>query len=79
MYVKNLAFYSTNVVEGMGRGVVVETGDDTAMGSIAALVATLDSGQTPINKEIQSFVGPPLHSSLVSSSSSLPWSWDILG
>ena len=53
---KNLAFYSTNVVEGKGRGVVVKTGDDTVMGSFAGLVATLDSGQTPINKEIQSFV-----------------------
>eukprot|EP00092_Neocalanus_flemingeri_P107949 GFUD01138573.1.p1 GENE.GFUD01138573.1~~GFUD01138573.1.p1 ORF type:complete len:1018 (+),score=307.35 GFUD01138573.1:120-3173(+) len=53
---KNLAFYSTNVVEGKGRGVVVKTGDDTVMGSIAGLVATLESGQTPINKEIQSFV-----------------------
>ena len=54
---KNLAFYSTNVVVGKDRGVVVKTGDDTVMGSIAGLVATLDSGQTPINKEIQSFVG----------------------
>ena len=53
---KNLAFYSTNVVEGKGRGVVIKTGDDTVMGSIAGLVAGLDSGQTPINKEIQSFV-----------------------
>ena len=53
---KNLAFYSTNVVVGKDRGVVVKTGDDTVMGSIAGLVATLDSGQTPINKEIQSFV-----------------------
>jgi len=53
---KNLAFYSTNVVEGKGRGVVIKTGDDTVMGSIAGLVAGMDEGQTPINKEIQSFV-----------------------
>jgi len=53
---KNLAFYSTNVVEGKGRGVVIKTGDDTVMGTIAGLVAGLDAGQTPINKEIESFI-----------------------
>ena len=53
---KNLAFYATNVVEGTGKGVVVKTGDDTVMGCIAGLVATLDSGKSPINKEISKFV-----------------------
>jgi len=53
---KNLAFYSTNVVEGKGRGVIIKTGDDTVMGSIAGLVAGMGSGQTPINKEIAHFV-----------------------
>ena len=53
---KNLAFYSTNVVEGQGRGVVVKTGDHTVMGCIAHLVTTIDSGKTPINKEISKFV-----------------------
>ena len=53
---KNLAFYSTNVVEGQGRGVVVKTGDHTVMGCIANLVTTIDSGKTPINKEISKFV-----------------------
>ena len=50
---RNLAFYSTNVVEGVGRGVVIKTGDETVMGSIAGLVASLDSGKTPINKEVE--------------------------
>ena len=53
---KNLAFYSTNAVEGQGRGVVVKTGDHTVMGCIANLVTTIDSGKTPINKEISKFV-----------------------
>ena len=35
---------------------VVKTGDDTVMGCIAGLVATLDSGKSPINKEISKFV-----------------------
>ena len=32
---KNLAFFSTNCVEGAGRGIVVQTGDNTIMGRIA--------------------------------------------
>ena len=37
----------------VGRGVVIKTGDETVMGSIAGLVASLDSGKTPINKEVE--------------------------
>ena len=40
------------VVEGTGTGLVIKTGDETVMGCIAGLVATLDSGKTPINKEV---------------------------
>ena len=50
---RNLAFYSTNVVEGKGTGVVIKTGDETLMGTIAGLVATLDPGKPPINKEVE--------------------------
>ncbi|TKR61221.1 hypothetical protein L596_028362 [Steinernema carpocapsae] len=53
---RNLAFFSTNVVEGTGKGVVVLTGDNTIMGRIAALVATVSSGETPIAKEIVHFI-----------------------
>ena len=35
---------------------MVKTDDDTVMGCIAGLVATLDSGKFPINKEISKFV-----------------------
>lgn len=28
----NLAFYSTNIVEGRGRGIVISCGDDTLIG-----------------------------------------------
>ena len=53
---RNLGFFSTNVLEGKGVGVVLETGDSTVIGNIAGLVANLGKGQTPINKEIKSFI-----------------------
>ena len=53
---KNVAFFSTDILEGRGRGVVIETGDLTLIGSIAKIVSNLEQGQTPINKEIQSFI-----------------------
>ena len=39
------------MVEGKGR--VIKTGDETVMGTIVGLVATLDSAKTPINKEVE--------------------------
>lgn len=53
---RNLAFFSTNVVEGTCRGVVIATGDETVMGRIANLTAGLDEIQSPISKEIQHFI-----------------------
>lgn len=53
---KNLAFFSTNVVEGICRGVVIATGDATVMGRIANLTAGLEEIQSPISKEIQHFI-----------------------
>nr|KAG5705317.1 hypothetical protein BaRGS_010768 [Batillaria attramentaria] len=53
---RNLAFFSTNAVEGTCRGVVVRTGDDTVMGRIANLASGLDTGETPIAKEIRHFI-----------------------
>jgi len=53
---KNLAFFSTNAVEGTMKGVVVNTGDNTVMGRIAGLASGLDSGDTPIAKEIAHFI-----------------------
>eukprot|EP00639_Heterosigma_akashiwo_P015433 CAMPEP_0206397180 /NCGR_PEP_ID=MMETSP0294-20121207/23281_1 /ASSEMBLY_ACC=CAM_ASM_000327 /TAXON_ID=39354 /ORGANISM="Heterosigma akashiwo, Strain CCMP2393" /LENGTH=1388 /DNA_ID=CAMNT_0053852161 /DNA_START=101 /DNA_END=4267 /DNA_ORIENTATION=- len=52
----NLAFFGTSVPEGSLKGVVVNTGDDTVMGKIAALTLNVDAGQTPINKEIHHFI-----------------------
>ncbi len=53
---KNLAFFSTNAVEGTARGIVVNIGDNTVMGRIAGLASGLDTGDTPIAKEIAHFI-----------------------
>ena len=53
---RNLAFFSTNAVEGTARGIVVNVGDQTVMGRIAGLASGLDTGETPIAKEIAHFI-----------------------
>merc|ERR1712112_123148 len=53
---KNLAFFSTNAVEGTAVGMVVNIGDNTVMGRIAGLASGLASDQTPIAKEIEHFI-----------------------
>ncbi|XP_054760297.2 sodium/potassium-transporting ATPase subunit alpha-3-like isoform X1 [Lytechinus pictus] len=53
---RNIAFFSTNAVEGTARGVVISTGDNTVMGRIANLASGLDVGETPIAKEIEHFI-----------------------
>lgn len=53
---KNLAFFSTNAVEGSAKGLVVCTGDRTVMGRIAHLASGLDTGETPIAREIAHFI-----------------------
>merc|ERR1712079_405435 len=53
---RNLAFFSTNAVEGTCVGTVVNIGDNTVMGRIAGLASGLEGGQTPIAKEIEHFI-----------------------
>ncbi|KAI9562820.1 alpha subunit of putative +/K+ ATPase [Daphnia sinensis] len=53
---KNLAFFSTNAVEGTAKGIVIGIGDNTVMGRIAGLASGLSSGQTPIAKELEHFI-----------------------
>jgi sodium/potassium-transporting ATPase subunit alpha len=43
-------------VEGTAKGIVIYTGDRTVMGRIAHLAADLDSGMTPIAREIEHFI-----------------------
>nr|XP_018906490.1 PREDICTED: sodium/potassium-transporting ATPase subunit alpha-like [Bemisia tabaci] len=53
---KNLAFFSTNAVEGTAKGIVILCGDHTVMGRIAGLTSNLKQGDTPIAKEIHHFM-----------------------
>ncbi|XP_031438332.1 sodium/potassium-transporting ATPase subunit alpha-1b [Clupea harengus] len=53
---RNVAFFSTNCVEGTARGIVISTGDKTVMGRIATLASGLEVGQTPISREIEHFI-----------------------
>eukprot|EP01134_Creolimax_fragrantissima_P001977 CFRG1977T1 len=53
---RNLAFYSTNAVEGTGIGLVVSVGDNTVIGRIASLVNKTKNVQTPIAAEIEHFI-----------------------
>ncbi|MBN3322248.1 AT1A2 ATPase, partial [Atractosteus spatula] len=53
---RNIAFFSTNCVEGTARGIVIATGDRTVMGRIATLASGLEVGRTPISMEIEHFI-----------------------
>jgi len=53
---RNIAFFSTNAVEGTATGIVIRTGDRTVMGRIANLASGLNTGETPIAKEIGHFI-----------------------
>jgi sodium/potassium-transporting ATPase subunit alpha len=53
---RNLAFFSTNCVEGAATGIVINTGDRTIMGRIANLASGLAMGETPIAREIEHFI-----------------------
>lgn len=53
---RNLAFFSTNAVEGTATGIVVKIGDNTVMGRIANLASGLGSGKTPIAIELEHFI-----------------------
>ncbi|MGH0130402.1 UNVERIFIED_CONTAM: hypothetical protein FKN15_018299, partial [Acipenser sinensis] len=53
---RNIAFFSTNCVEGTACGIVIKTGDHTVIGRIATLTSGLEVGQTPISIEIEHFI-----------------------
>lgn len=53
---KNLAFFSSNAVEGTCTGIVVNTGDHTIMGRIARLTGSIVEKKTPIAIEIAHFI-----------------------
>jgi len=52
---RNLAFSSTLVTYGQGRGVVFATGGKTEVGRISEMVSTADIMQTPLTRKIAHF------------------------
>jgi Ca2+-transporting ATPase len=52
---KNLAYMGTIVAYGRGRGVVVDTGMHTEMGSIAHMIETVKEEATPLQKSLDVF------------------------
>jgi cation-transporting P-type ATPase F len=52
---RNLAFTSTLVTYGQGRGVVFATGADTEIGRISELISTADVLETPLTRKIARF------------------------
>eukprot|EP00731_Ephydatia_muelleri_P006437 Em0003g685a len=53
---KNLAFFSTNAVEGTCTGVVIRTGDHTVVGRIAQLTGSIAQEKTTLAIEIEHVV-----------------------
>lgn len=54
---KNLIFNSSLCFDGMAIGLVVRTGDKTAIGTIAKLASDTELGESTLQKEIRVFVG----------------------
>lgn len=52
----NIAFYGTSCEEGTCTGIVIRTGDNTVIGTIANLAATTENVETPIAREIHHFI-----------------------
>ncbi|MFH2044536.1 MAG: cation-transporting P-type ATPase [Pseudomonadota bacterium] len=52
---RNMAYSSTLVTYGGGRGIVVSTGDSTEIGRINELIASAKILETPLTKKIHSF------------------------
>ncbi|MGO9061308.1 MAG: cation-translocating P-type ATPase [Candidatus Binataceae bacterium] len=49
---KNMVFLGTSVVSGSGLGLVVATGMDTEVGHIATLIESASSGDTPLQRKL---------------------------
>jgi sodium/potassium-transporting ATPase subunit alpha len=56
MEATNVAFYGTLCVNGKATGIVIRTGDNTIIGTIAGLTAGTKAVETPIHKEINHFL-----------------------
>eukprot|EP01083_Nonionella_stella_P000981 2835_1 len=55
MHTENVCFFGTLLLNGKGKGIVFQTGDDTLLGNIAQL-SSKSSGESHFRKEIKMFV-----------------------
>ena len=53
---KNIIFNGCLCLEGMAKGVVIKTGDNTFLGIVAQQTAQIDHEETPLQKEVGKFV-----------------------
>lgn len=53
---RNVAFFSTDCTDGVGKGVVVRTGDRTSIGCIASMTTLGEKPDTLMKQEIKRFV-----------------------
>ena len=53
---KNIIFNGCLCLEGMAKGVVIKTGDNTFLGIVAQQTAQIDHEETPLQKEVGRFV-----------------------
>lgn len=54
---RNMAYASTLVTRGHAVGVVIATGDDTEVGRISGLIASVESIDTPLTRKLAQFSG----------------------
>lgn len=62
---KNIAFFSTNAVEGVCTGMVIRVGSQTMMGQLASLASTVDAGETPLGIELNRFIAIMTYRSII--------------
>ncbi len=53
---KNIAYMTTLITQGQGKGIVIQIGDKTLMGSISKLTSETTQRKTSLQKEINRFV-----------------------
>ena len=53
---KNIAYMTTLITNGLGRGIVVEVGDKTMMGNISDLTTNTVEKETNLQKELKRFI-----------------------